>query len=114
MHGIEWVVDARGCEPAALADLTLLRSLFDRLIAELQLTPVGEPAWHVFAGTGGVTGFVMLAESHLACHTFPELGTICLNVFCCRIRADWDARRILSEILGAGAVDVRRLERIYS
>jgi hypothetical protein len=35
-------------------------------------------------------------------------------VFCCRTRADWDARRILSEILGAGSVDVRRLERIYS
>ena len=50
MRGIEWVVDAHGCEPAALADLTLLRSLFDRLIAELQLTPVGDPAWHVFAG----------------------------------------------------------------
>jgi len=113
MRGIEWVVDAHGCDPAALADLALLRSLFDRLIAELHLTPVADPAWHVFAGTGGVTGFVMLAESHLACHTFPELGTICLNVFCCRARADWDAPRILSEILGARSVDVRRLERVH-
>ena len=111
MRGIEWVVDAHGCEPAALADLTLLRSLFDRLIAELQLTPVGDPAWHVFAATGGVTGFVMLAESHLACHTFPEFGSICLNVFCCRTRADWDARRILSEMLGAGSVDVAPARR---
>jgi S-adenosylmethionine decarboxylase len=113
MRGIEWVVDASGCDPAALADVTLLQSLFDRLIAELQLTPVGDPAWHVFATTGGVTGFVMLAESHLACHTFPELGTICLNVFCCRSRGDWDAERILSGMIGARLVDVRRLERVY-
>ena len=113
MRGTEWVIDAHGCEAAALADLTLLRSLFNRLIAELQLTPVADPAWHVFAGTGGVTGFVMLAESHVACHTFPELGTICLNVFCCRSRADWDAGRILAEIFGARSVDVRRLERVY-
>ena len=113
MRGIEWIVDARGCDPEALADLPRLRSLFDRLIAELHLTPVGDPAWHVFATTGGVTGFVMLAESHLACHTFPELGTICLNVFCCRIRGDWDAQRILAEMIGAHSVDVRRLERVY-
>ncbi len=55
----------------------------------------------------------MLAESHLACHTFPELGTMCLNVFCCRARADWDAPRLLSDVLGARSVDVRRLERVY-
>jgi S-adenosylmethionine decarboxylase len=113
MRGIEWVVDACGCDPDALADLSVLRSLFDRLIAELQLTPVADPAWHTFATTGGITGFVMLAESHLACHTFPEFGTICLNVFCCRARADWDAPRILSETLAARSVEVRRLERVY-
>jgi S-adenosylmethionine decarboxylase len=113
MRGIEWVVDGCGCDPAALADLAVLRSLVDQLIAELQLTPVAEPAWHTFATNGGVTGFVMLAESHLACHTFPEFGTICLNVFCCRPRADWDAARILSKTLGARSVDVRRLERVY-
>jgi S-adenosylmethionine/arginine decarboxylase-like enzyme len=55
---------------------------------------------------------VMLAESHLA-HTFPSSARSA-STFCCRARADWDARRILSEILGAGSVDVRRLERIYS
>ena len=113
MRGIEWIVDAHGCDPAALADLPRLRSLFDRLIAELHLTPVGDPAWHVFASTGGMTGFVMLSESHLACHTFPELGTICLNVFCCRIRDDWDAPGVLSETVGAQSVDVRRIERVY-
>ena len=113
MRGIEWIVDAHGCDPAALADLSLLRSLFDRLIAELQLTPVGDPAWHVFASTGGVTGLVMLAESHLACHTFPEFGSICVNVFCCRPRSDFDAAGLMTEMLGATDTVVRRVERSY-
>ena len=114
MRGIEWVVDAHGCDPAALADLAVLRSLFDRLIAELHLTPVGDPAWHVFARTGGVTGLVMLAESHLACHTFPEHGSICLNLFCCRPRPEWDWEGELRALLGATDVAVRSVERPYA
>ena len=113
MRGIEWVIDAHGCDPAALTDQVLLGALFDRLIAELQLTPVAPQAWHAFATTGGLTGFIMLAESHLTCHTFPEFGSICLNVFCCRTRPDWDAHRIIVEALGARSVEVRRLERDF-
>jgi S-adenosylmethionine decarboxylase len=113
MRGIEWVIDAHGCDPTALTDVVLLRALFDRLIAELRLTPVGVPAWHAFGAPGGITGFVMLAESHLACHTFPEFGSICLNVFCCRVRPEWDAQRIVAEVLGASSVEVRRLERDF-
>ena len=113
MHGREWLIEAHGCDPAALADVDALRRLFDRVIQGLRLHPVAPAQWHRFPEPGGVTGLCMLAESHLACHTFPELGTICLNVFCCRIRADWDAGRVLSETLGARSVDVRRIERVY-
>ena len=113
MRGIEWVIDAHGCDPAALTDLVRLRALFDRLIAELQLTPVADPAWHEFDAPGGITGFVILAESHLACHTFPEFGSICLNVFCCRPRPDWDVERVIAEMLGARSVEIRRVERDY-
>lgn len=114
MSGIEWIIDARGCRAAALRDVTRLGLLFDRLVDLLDLTPVAPPAWHVFPTPGGVTGFVMLAESHLACHTFPEFGSICLNVFCCRPRPDWDPAPLLAELLGATETAVRRLEREYA
>ena len=114
MAGLEWIIDAHGCDPSALRDRDCLQALFTRLIEELDLTPVGPPVWHAFPEPGGVTGFVMLAESHLACHTFPEFGSICLNVFCCRPRPEWDARRMLSTLLGAREVDVRCLHRLYA
>jgi S-adenosylmethionine decarboxylase len=57
---------------------------------------------------------VVLAESHLACHTFPEFGSICLNLFCCRARPDFDAGALLAEMLGAMRTDVRRVERDYA
>lgn len=112
-RGAEWVIDARGCDPDALRDVPRLATLFDRLIADLRLTPVAPAVWHAFPSPGGVTGFVVLTESHLACHTFPEFGSICVNVFCCRARDDFDAAAILADLLGATDTLVRRVDRAY-
>jgi S-adenosylmethionine decarboxylase len=114
MRGSEWIIDAYGCEPAVLRDVVRLRTLFDRFISDLHLTPVTASVWHTFPTPGGITGFVVLAESHLACHTFPEFGSICVNVFCCRPRADIDAVGVMAEVLGATHTLVRRVERTYA
>ncbi len=114
MHGTEWIIEAYGCQPDVLRDLTRLQRLFDRLIADLHLTSVAAPVWHTFPAPGGITGFVVLAESHLACHTFPEFGSICVNVFCCRPRPDVDAAGVLAEVLGAEQTSVRSIERTYA
>ena len=111
--GVEWIIDAYGCDGAALADLSRLQTLFDRLIADLRLTPVGAAVWHTFPPPGGITGFVVLAESHLACHTFPEFGSICVNVFCCRARAGVDATAVMADLLGATSTRLRAIERAY-
>lgn len=114
MRGVEWIIDAYGCDPAALRDRTRLEALFARLIADLHLTPIAAPAWHTFPPPGGITGFVVLAESHLSCHTFPEFGSICVNVFCCRPRALVDAPQLMTEGLGASRTLVRCVERAFS
>ena len=87
MNGIEWVVDAHGCAGEALRNPEVLRDLFARIIAALDLRSIGETRWHQFPNSGGITGLCLLAESHLACHTFPEFGSLCLNLLCCMPRA---------------------------
>ena len=112
--GCEWLVEAHGCDPAPLADPAALQALFADLVRDLGLHPVGDPLWHRFPGPGGVTGLVMLAESHLAVHTFPEHGSLCLNLFCCRPRPEWDFAAGLRARFGAAEVAVRRMERAYA
>ncbi|HZO51378.1 MAG TPA: S-adenosylmethionine decarboxylase [Bryobacteraceae bacterium] len=114
MSGCEWVVDARGCDPASLRDLGRLRSLLERMVEDLPLHPVGAPMWHQFPGEGGVTGLCLLSESHFACHTFPEYGSLCINLFCCRQRENWDFAGYLIREFGARDVEVRRLDRDYA
>src|SRR2546423_13727867 len=118
MHrrGCEWIVDAHGCEAARLADLDALRTLFDRLVSLLGLNPVAATQWHRFPAVGhaqgGVTGVCLLAESHLTVHTYPEHGSLCLNVFCCRMRPDWDAPEELAPVTGGQGL-VGWVGRIY-
>jgi S-adenosylmethionine decarboxylase len=109
--GTEWLVEAGGCRESALRDPGTLGQLFARIILELELKPLHAPAWHVFPEPGGVTGFVMLTESHLTCHTYPEYGIATINLYCCRRREDWPWNERLAEMLGASEVHVRMLER---
>ncbi len=113
MQGHEWVVEAYGCDALRLADLHTMRHLFDALVHDLTLNPVASVQWHVFPPPGGITGVLMLAESHLTVHTFPEHASLCLNLFCCTPRAPWawDAR--LGELVGAQSVQLRTLVRDY-
>lgn len=113
MSGCEWIIEAHGCDPAALADREALCALFDRMIADMDLHRAGGQLWHEFSG-GGVTGMVLLKESHVTCHTFPEYGSLCLNVFCCRPRPDWDFEEELKRQFGARSVEIRKLDRPYS
>src|SRR5246127_1460277 len=101
MNGVEWIVDAQGGNSESLQSIERLRTLFEKIISDLELRTVGEMQWHQFPGSGGITGLCLLAESHLACHTFPEFGSLCLNLFCCVPRARWDFELHISQLFSA-------------
>src|SRR4029453_331070 len=110
MVGIEWVVDATGCNVQSLRDASTPERLFQALVAPPPQTTVAPAAWHRFPNPGGLPGLQVLAESHLACHTFPEHASLCLNVFCCVARSEWQPERIVRSSVGAQEVRVRRIE----
>lgn len=108
--GTEWIIDAFECDAEKLRDGEALRRIFSQIVRDLQLKVIDE-VWHQFPGERGVTGFNLLSESHLACHTYPEYGTATFNLYCCRTRAEWNWTKNLSETLGAKNVKVKKVER---
>lgn len=109
--GREWIVDASGCSRERLRSLEFVQAVCERAVRELELQVVGLPLWRQFPEPGGVTGLYLLSESHLACHTWPELGLATFNLFSCQRRGDWPWADRLREMLGADSVSVRIAER---
>ena len=70
--GTEWIIDAFDCDADSLRDLQKLQFVFAKINADLNLKAVKE-TWHQFEGEKGVTGLILLTESHLACHTYPNI-----------------------------------------
>ena len=89
MHGLHLTADLHGCrnDTAAMTDTAALRHACLAAVHGAGLVPVGE-LFHRFPAPGGVTGVVLLAESHLAVHTWPELGAVTLDVYVCNLGAD--------------------------
>jgi S-adenosylmethionine decarboxylase len=123
MHGLQLTADLRGCAPGrpAMTDPAALRDACRHAVRAAGLTPVGE-LFHRYApapgqpAPAGITGVVLLAESHVAVHTWPELGAATLDVYVCNLGRDNSARAeallaALIELFAPAAVERHALMR---
>jgi S-adenosylmethionine decarboxylase proenzyme len=88
LDGLHILANLYGCEGDAryFTDSALLRSACIEAIEKAGLTVLGD-LFHQFDG-GGTTGCVVLAESHVAIHTWPELSSVTLDAFVCNYSRD--------------------------
>ncbi len=92
MDGLHLTADLIDCAPGdALTRPSALRALCRDAVAQSGLIAVDD-LFHAFPPPGGVTGVVLLKESHLAIHTWPELGAVTLDAFVCNVGQDNSAR----------------------
>ena len=93
MQGLHLTADLRDCAGSAelMTDPAALRALCLRAVADAGLAAVGE-LFHRFGAPAdrqsGITGVVLLAESHLAVHTWPELNGVTIDAYVCNFGAD--------------------------
>lgn len=106
MQGLHLTADLHGCrcDAAWLTDAARLGERCVAAVVAAGLQPVGQ-LFHTFPptelGPSGVTATVLLAESHLCVHTWPEQQAVTLDVYVCNFGADHSAkaRRLLDTLL---------------
>lgn len=102
MFGPHLMIEASGCEKATLTDMTLLTELLDELPGKMEMTKIMPPYCFKYQGQveedWGLSGIVLIAESHIAIHTFPDKGFITVDIFSCK---DFDVRQAVNEIVKA-------------
>jgi S-adenosylmethionine decarboxylase len=79
--GKHYLVDFHGCDPESLRFVDRTRDMFLKAAHEARATLVAE-AFHQFEPEG-VSGVLLIAESHLSVHTWPEEGFAAVDIFTC-------------------------------
>ena len=121
MQGLHLTADLQGCRCASawLLDATALGRACTDAVRAAGLQAVGQ-LFHEFPATahghGGVTATVLLAESHLCVHTWPEQRAVTLDVYVCNFGADHSAKAqalmdTLLALFQPTAVDRHALQR---
>jgi len=97
------------CAPELLNDPEAIE-LVMRKAAEVSGATIVQSVFHMFS-PHGVSGVVVVAESHLAVHTWPEYGFAAVDYFTCGEVDAGAAIRHLKEKFGAERVTSREVER---
>ncbi|HYM80606.1 MAG TPA: adenosylmethionine decarboxylase [Candidatus Limnocylindria bacterium] len=95
--GPHLIFDGYRCPAQGLSDLNHLYRVLDTLPNRIQMTKIMPPyvLKHGEPGAEGLSGFVLIAESHISIHTFPARGFVNADVFSC---SDFDVEQALAEL----------------
>jgi S-adenosylmethionine decarboxylase len=116
MQGLHLTADLSGVR-ADLPEMLYPAALQALCVAAVTQAGLGAVAelFHRFTPAAGetqsgITGVVLLAESHLAVHTWPELGGVTLDVYVCNMGADNSAkaRALMAALISAFAPTLAR------
>ncbi len=108
--GKHLLLELKSCDKEVLDDISFLRGALLAAASECGATVLGE-SFHQFSPQG-VSGVVVIAESHLFIHTWPEYGYAAADIFTCGNSVQPEkAVQVLLRKLGSknhSVVEVRR------
>jgi S-adenosylmethionine decarboxylase len=113
--GPHLMLDGYGCDKARLQDLNLVYRILDELPTQIGMTKIMPP--YVFKYSGlrpedwGLSGFVLIAESHISIHTFPEKNFVSVDIFSCKPFDSEFAAAKLKQAFGMEKVECTVLDR---
>ena len=89
MFGPHLTLDLSECNPERLSDLSYIYNLLDDLPDVIDMHKITAPYVFVYKPKGnptewGISGFVIIAESHISIHTFPDNKHAFMDIFSCK------------------------------
>ena len=92
------IIDGYGGDPQKMQDVEFIYKILDAYPSQIGMTKISTPHVNKYVGSKpedwGVSGFFLIAESHISIHTFPEKFYINIDVFSCK---EFDAERAIKE-----------------
>lgn len=108
--GKHLLLELRDCNKEVLNDLSYLQAALVSAAEEAGATVVGKH-FHRFAPQG-VSGAVLISESHLSLHTWPEYGYAAVDIFTCGDTVNSDlAAELLIRSLGSRDPTIMEIKR---
>ena len=112
MFGPHLTLDLSECNLRKLSDLSHVYSMLDELPDLISMHKISPPYAFVYKPKDkpeewGVSGFVIIAESHISIHTFPDKGHAFIDIFSCK---QFDIHRAIAYLttkFDAGHADKR-------
>lgn len=109
------MVDGYGYDRDKLTDINYIYDFLSNYPSEIEMTKIMPP--YVFRYSGvrpedwGISGFVLIAESHISIHTFPEKLYLSLDIFSCKEFNGQKATEDVKKLFSLEKIEIRNLER---
>lgn len=109
------IVDGYGADPRRLQDPDLVYRFLDEYPAAIGMTKIIPPQVYTYYGQKpedwGVSGFVIIAESHISIHTFPQRRYVNIDIFSCKEFDPTSSLETVKQTFALPEVKVWALER---
>lgn len=113
--GQHLMIDGYGGNRKKLEDMDLIYTFLDTYPEKMGMTKIMPP--YVFKYVGkksedwGLSGVVLIAESHISIHTFPLKRFLSLDIFSCKMFDSEGATRFVESLFGLTKTEINRLDR---
>lgn len=113
--GVHLMLDGYGCKRETLVDIQYIYDFLDKYPQQMEMTKIMPP--YVFRYDApvpedwGISGFVLIAESHISIHTFPEKLYLSVDIFSCKPFDTHRAIETLKEYFSIQKAEIHVLDR---
>lgn len=113
--GPHLTLDLNDCNPEKLRDYDLVFDVLNNLPDKIGMTKITQPYVFKYAGLvpedKGITGFVVIAESHISVHTFELKGYAFIDLFSCKPFDYTYAQEYLTEVFESQTATIHVVKR---